>query len=599
MQSHKQFVTRRQIIKLPCSMLIVASVGCMAPWLQKPDPNSPEARKSKRDAIKEVLESDDRPRLISEIATSPSISIGRIENLGLVTQLPGTGGVVSASDQREKMLNIMRRHDVDQPNKLLDDPNTAMVVVFVNVPPGARKGTIHNAGIRKSTHAEATSLRSGWLMRTDLAEVRMLDGRTREGFDFAAAEGPIVTEAQVTGKTDPEAQFTGTIVGGARLFKDRPLGIAFVEEFADAVTQAAVLPAINERFTVFDGQKKDGIATPKKDNYIDLAVPKRYEKDPYHFVNVVLSLSFAESPSRRAERIELCKKQLLEPTTVRTAAWQLEAIGKEAIPIFNEVLSHPDPEVRFYAAHALAYLNEPQATAVLKQLAPEQSAFRAMCLTALATLDHYQAEDALLELLHASDPETRFGAIQAIRTRDPNNPVVSGIPIGKTGSILQIPSNAPPLVAISLEQRPEVVIFGKAPVLKLPSVMHATSRIMLKTEPNGMVTVSHFAPNTEDRVTQCAADLPSVLTALSDVGATYGDWVSFTRECSEKGVLTEPLAMNPLPTAGRAYDRVNKRSIEAQLEPGEAMPATTYQAEKKTDDAKATVAWYNPFTWWN
>ena len=114
-----------------------------------------------------------------------------------------------------------------------------------------------------------------------------------------------------------------------------------------------------------------------------------------------------------------------------------------------------------------------------------------------------------------------------------------------------------------------------------------------------MVTVSHFAPNEEDRLTQCAADLPSVLTAISDVGGSYGDWVSFTRECSAQGVLTEPLAINPVPTAGRAYDRVNKRSIEAQLEPGEAMPATTYQAEKKTDDAKTMVAWYNPFTWWN
>ena len=85
------------------------------------------------------------------------------------------------------------------------------------------------------------------------------------------------------------------IIGGAKLNKQRPLGITFMEEFADAITQAAVLPAINDRFTVFDGQKKDGIATPKQDNYVELEIPQRYEKDPYHFINVVLSLGFAET----------------------------------------------------------------------------------------------------------------------------------------------------------------------------------------------------------------------------------------------------------------------------------------------------------------
>jgi hypothetical protein len=471
--------------------------------------------------------------------------------------------------------------------------------VFLNVPPAARQGSVHNVGIKLSKQAEATSLRSGWLMRTDLSEKSLLDGKVREGFDFAVAEGPIVTEAQVSGSEEPEASLTGFIVGGGRLFKERPLGIGLTEEFADAVTQAAVLPAINDRFTVFDGQKKDGIATPIKDHYIELQIPQRYQKDPFHFVNVVLSLGFAESPGRRAERIELCKQQLLEPTTVRSASWQLEGIGKETIPVFVEVLSHPDPEVRFYAAHALAYLNDPRGISVLKQLAPQQAAFRAMCLTALATVDHFEAEDALLELLHSADAETRYGSVLALRSRDANNPQVSGIPIGKTGSILQIPSNAPPLVAVSLEQLPEIVIFGNTPQLALPSFMYINPRIVLKVEGPGMVKLSHFAPNEEDRVAQCKADLPSLLAAIADVGGSYGDWVSFIRECSAKGYLTEPIAMNPVPASGRVYDRASKQSYDSKAEPGDTLIESTYQAAKETDDAASAVAWYNPLTWWN
>jgi Flagellar P-ring protein len=597
MQSHSKFVARRRLIQLPCSMLLIASVGCVGPWFQKPDPHSPEAQQARRERLKQLLASDERPRLISEIATSRLLTMSRIENLGLVTQLAGTGGVVNASDQREKMLNTMRRHEVPQPNKLLDDPSTAMVVVYVDLPPAARKYSVHNVGVKKSDHAEATSLRGGWLMRTELSETSFLGGKLHEGFEFAAGEGQIVTESQLNGKTDPDAHNNGIIIGGAKLNKQRPLGIAFLEEFADAVTQAAVLPAINERFTVFDGQKKDGIATPLKNNYVELEIPQRYEKDPYHFIHVVLSLGFAESAPRRVERMELCKRQLSEPTTVRSAAWQLEAIGKEAIPILAEALTHPDPEVRFYTAHALAYLNDVRCVPVLKNLAPQQAAFRAMCLTALATLDHHEAENALLDLLHAADAETRYGAMLALRSRDADNPLVKGIAVGKTASILQIPSNAPPLVAISLEQRPEIVIFGETPVLTLPPFLQISPRIVLKYDNSNMVTISRFAPDEEDRVTQCKNDLPSLLTAISSVGGSYGDWISFIRECSKYGFMIEPFALNPAPSAGRVFDRTTKQSVTSRVEPGEDLPETTFHADNKSDDEKNVAAWYNPFTW--
>lgn len=600
MRRQSEFNTRRQLIKLPYSVLIVASVGCMTPWLNKPDRNSPEAKQARRAEIKNALQSEERPRLVSEIASARLLTLSRIENLGLVTQLAGTGGIVNAGDQREKMLNIMRlRHEVPQPNKLLDDPNTALVVAFVNVPPAARKGSIHNVGIVKSTHAEATSLRSGWLLKTELNEKSLQEGKVRSGFDFAIAEGPIVTEAQWSGKTDPSANLNGMIVGGAKLIKERPLGIAYSEEFADAVTQAAVLPAINERFTYFDGQRKDGIATPTKEGYVELKIPPRYEKDPFHFVNVVLSLGFAETAKHRAERMELCKQQLHEPTTVRSAAWQLEAIGKDAIPILIEALSHPDPEVRFYTAHSLAYLNDSRCIPVLKGLALQQSAFRAMCLTALATVDHHDADSALIELLHAADAETRYGAMLAIRSRDAENPQVTGIPVGKTGSILNIATNAPPLVAVSLEQRPEIVIFGDTPVLTLPPFLYVNPRIVMKPDGEGMVTISHFAPDQEDRITQCKPDLASLLAGISSVGGSYGDWVSFVRESSEKGFLAEPFALNPVPTAGRVFDRRTKQSVASRPEPGESLPESTFIVSEKTEDEKKVAAWYNPLTWWN
>ncbi len=597
MRSHSARISRRQLIKIPCSLLVIASAGCVAPWMHKPAPDSPEARKSKRDTIKEILQSEDRPRLIKDIAQPRLLTLSRMENLGLVTKLLGTGGAVEASSQREKMLDTMRRRDADQPNQMLDDINTAMVVAFVNVPPAARKGSVMNVGIRLSAHATGSSLRNGWLMPTELSESQVLGGSIREGFDVVNSEGPIVTEAQVTGSETPEAQSTGFVIGGARLLKDRPLGIGINPEFADAYIQAAILPAINDRFTHFNGHKKGGIATPKVDNYLELAIPPRYVQDPFHFINVVLSLGFAESPEKRAERMEICGQQLQHPISARDAAWQLEAIGDAAKPVLAGALANPHPEVRFYAAHALAYLNDVRAVKVLEQLAQQQSAFRAMCLNGLSVINHYEAEDSLEALLHCADAETRFGAVLAIRARDPNNPQVTGIPIGAVASMLEIPSNAPPLVAVSLDKRPEIIVYGDNPLLTLPPFMYVNPRILLKSETREFVTINHFAPNQEDRVVRCRTDLRSLLAAITEVGGTYGDWITFLRDCSAQGYLMEPLAINPVPTAGRTFDREQMHSVELAAsstngtEPG--------AADVGTPEPAAVVAWYNPFTWWN
>jgi Flagellar P-ring protein len=601
MQFHSRIVVFRTYrLILPCAFMLIAFVGCLTPWVKKPEPESAEARKSKRERIKEILASDNRPWLLSEIAQPKLLTISRMENLGLVTCLAATGGTVEAGTQRERMLDIMRRNNAAQPNQLLDSPDTTMVVAFANIPPAARRGAILNVGVQKSTHAEGTSLKMGWLMPTELAEASLLEDQLRTGFDMVAAEGAIVTQAQVTGKNEENSELIGTVVGGGRLFKDRPLGITIIEEFSDAFTQAKILAPINERFTYFNGQKKGGVATPIKDNYLELAIPPRYEHDPYHYINVVLSCGFLENAEHRAARLEQCKRELLDPRTARQSAWQLEAIGKDGIPALEIGMKSPDPEVRFYSAYSLAYLNDHRAAGVLARLAPQQAAFRAMCLNGLSIIDHYEAESALEELLHAADAETRFGAMRALRQRDPNSSITTGMPIEKVGSILEIPSAGPPLVAISLEKYPEIVIFGNNPQVQIPNFYYVNPRILIKSDSNG-VTINRFAPNEDDRVIQCNPDLVSLLRGIAEVGGSYGDWVSFIRECSEQKFLAEPLAMNPIPASGRVYDREKRESVDTinDVDDVKAGAASDEAQLAAKAEKAARTTWYNPFSWFS
>ncbi|MEO8271957.1 MAG: flagellar basal body P-ring protein FlgI, partial [Aureliella sp.] len=246
-----------------CSLLS----GCFSPWVSGDDPAARSAQ------IKDTLLSEKRPRIIGQLAFERMITLSRLENVALVTRLPGTGGIVKPSQPREKMLAIMRRYEVDQPNTFLDAPTSTMVVAHIDAPPAARRGDVMDAQIQLSAHSEATSLRQGWMMETSLVEMSRIGGQLREGFEMAAAHGPIVTAAEINGSDDPQDQTRGIIVGGATLHKNRDLGIGLEPEFADAVTMGYILPAINVRFTAFNGRKQAGIATPMEDSHIKLDVP--------------------------------------------------------------------------------------------------------------------------------------------------------------------------------------------------------------------------------------------------------------------------------------------------------------------------------------
>lgn len=577
---------RTRLLHLAVGLVLFCSLlsGCFSPWVSGDDPTS------RREQIKDTLQSEKRPRIVGQIAFERMITLSRLENVALVTSLPGTGGKVKPSQPREKLLEMMRRHDGDQPNTVLDAPTSTMVVAHIDAPPAARRGDIMDVQIQLSAHSEATSLQQGWMLETPLVEMSRVGGQLREGFEMATAHGPIVTAAEINGSDDPQDQIRGVIVGGAKLRKSRDLGIGLEPEFADAVTMGYILQPINARFTAFNGRKQAGIATPLEDSHIKLDVPPRYQLDPFHFVNVVLQIGFNESEAQQLARIETLQKQLLEPTTVKKACWQLEAIGEKSAPMLAEVLSHPNSEIRFYAAHSLAYLNDKRAVAPLTELAEQYPAFRAMSLNGLTILDHYEASDALSGLLNSSDPETRYGAVRALRRKDASDAQVSGRKVGEIGRILEIPTSGPPMVVVSLTQTPEVVIFGDNPILALPTFEYVTPKLMIKSQSGGKLTIIHFKAGEDDRQVQVNSDLRSLLEGIAEVGGTYGNWVSFVRQASHQGYLTVPLAMNPVPQAGRTFDR----SQEPVFEPGEHFYENTIGATPPRP-----AVWYNPMTWMN
>src|SRR5690606_18870285 len=135
------------------------------------------------------------------------------------------------------------------------------------------------------------------------------------------------------------------------------LGLVIRPQYQHVEVSKALAGAINRRFYFFDGSTRRGIAKPTEDDYIEVDVHPRYREREERLMAVVQSITVAaESSSTQGRLVELAS-ELRNPATAAEAALQLEAIGESAVPTLVEATTLENPELRFYAAEALAYLD--------------------------------------------------------------------------------------------------------------------------------------------------------------------------------------------------------------------------------------------------
>lgn len=134
------------------------------------------------------------------------------------------------------------------------------------------------------------------------------------------------------------------------MLRSRSLGLVLNPNDRSIQLSARIGEAVNHRFHKFDHGIKQGVSTPKTDEFILLDVHPRYKDNISRYMRVVRALAIRESTTAQFERLQLLERQLTDPLTAATAALRLEAIGKPAIPTLVKATTSQDPEVRFYAA---------------------------------------------------------------------------------------------------------------------------------------------------------------------------------------------------------------------------------------------------------
>ncbi|HVU87775.1 MAG TPA: flagellar basal body P-ring protein FlgI [Pirellulales bacterium] len=522
-------------------VVFVALAGCGGPFIrsQSPEPDV------------------DMPRtkLVGDYAVPFGMHPVKVEAVGLVTGLPGTGSDPDPSPQRDELLAEMKAYGVDHPNKILASGTASLVLVRAYLRPGIQQGDHFDIEVRVPSRSATTSLRGGWLMETRLAEMAVVHGSVREGSLLAKGQGPVLVDPSADSKDDNHVSSgRGRVLGGGIAYKSRPLALVLKPDHRSVPISSQIGTAINHRFHTYTAGTKKGVANPKDDQHVELIVHPRYKDNVERYMQVVRSVALKESSSQQMARLVLLERQLLDPITAAAAALKLEAIGKDGIATLRKGLQSGDAEIRFYAAEALAYLDQKDAVEPLVEAAREVPAFRAYALTALSAMDEVAAYDGLRELLDMPSNETRYGAFRALWAMNAQDPLVRGQKLNDQFSYHVLDTMGPELVHVTRSYRPEIVVFGQDQKLTTPFVIEAGNQIML-TGKEDRVTISRFAPNEPDQKRVVSCGLDDCIRAMADLGANYPDIVQALQQAKSMGVLSGRLAIDAVPTGGRRYDR--------------------------------------------
>jgi hypothetical protein len=458
---------------------------------------------------------------------------------------------------------------------------------------GVTKEDVFDADIELTAGSNTTSLAGGLLLLTKLSQVGYVDGAPHEGQVMAYAGGPIVA-----GSADkPENIKVGRVLGGARVKKDQPYVLMLRENRRSIRTSALLQSVIGTRFFYLDGVEQKAMAEAKSDEFLELRVPKTYHQNQSRFFQVLQLLPIIENPDLKAARMAQWSKELLDPKTSGVAALKLEGAGRAATESLKQGLANSDPNVKFFSAEALAYLNDASGADILADAAVRRPEFRAFALAALAAADQAASVSKLRQLLAHPDIEVRYGAFNALRSLDEND-----IYLGKTRVLIDEPialpddeddlmamqivaararanrpkdpfslylvdCDGPPLVHVSNSRRSEIVVFGKRQKLTPPLVLGDPGSVLINAGSNDdEAQISRVAADKDstDQHLSSPLDLGSIIQNSVALGATYPQVVGLLRMAEKQKNLEGPLCIDAMPQATDAYE---KAQLASQAKP--------------------------------
>ena len=498
-------------------------------------------------------ENVDSSKYVGDICGIYGLNFAKVEGIGLAVALDGTGSSAKPSGQRDRLLRDLEANpNFDNVKKMLTSTDTEIVIMQGLLPPGIREGENFDLEVITLRDSDATSLENGMILQTRMSPMARLGGGIKQGHVTGLGKGRILVDALFESRRDQPNHLKGVVLGGGKAIENRPLGLTIRTENFSPKTSIQISRAINARFTTVGNSGRAGVAEPKTDRNIQLVVPDNYRQNIGRYLGVIKNIAYAEPVSDRVNRMEELDRQIGTPSNAALASLRLEALGKDGIPALKRALRHPDLEVQFHAAQALAYSGESDGVDALKRAAEEEPAFRWHALTALSSLDDVSASVALAELLHMQSAETRYGAFRAMLAHSPSDPLVNGDWLAGDFYLHEIPSEAEPMLHFSRSKRPEIVVFGDQQTVS-EDFLHVETGLTVRANGDGTVSISVYSTKSGGQKKVCSTRVSDVIRSMADLGYGYGPLLKMLRSAKQSDMLNTRLVVNAVPKLGRTY----------------------------------------------
>ena len=517
---------------------------------------------------------------INDLAYVVSSGEAKLEGVGLVVGLEGTGGDPPPSWYRTKIVDDMRKAGVEDPNAWLADKHVSMVLVHMVMPTGVSTKDRLDIEVSVPPGCGTTSLAGGILLSTPLQEVLIAKDGAHEGRAIAYANGPIL----VGTAAKPTDSKVGRVLGGGRPKKEVPYNLILKDTRRGVRTSQIVETAINRRFHQRQGIDQKGVSTAKSDEYLVLTVPTAYHHNQKRFFQVVLSIPVVDTPELRELRQVKWGKDLLDAKKAGIAAIKLEALGATALDQLKAGLKSDNEQVRFFAAESLAYLGDDAGAVTLGEAAAKNADFRVFAYSALSALDQPASHMALRKLMDVADIKVRYGAFDALRTLDPSDPFLGRVrvldePVDPNADestalslrtvmrqraartedpflLYLVESEGPPLIHVASSRRAEIVVFGRGTKLLTPVVLGAGPILLNAANHDESIQMSRIVPSAYENIdekTQSSLEVGDMIRKVANLGAKYPEIVDLLLAASKQHNLAGPLVFDALPPSSPKY----------------------------------------------
>ncbi|MCP4249218.1 MAG: hypothetical protein GY778_19415 [bacterium] len=499
----------------------------------------------------------------------------RVMGYGLVVGLGDRGSPDCPRDVRDKLLKEMHRRpefhragtseNPITPTMMIEDPDTAVVLVQGEIPAGAPSGTTFDLSVSAVPGTQTTSLRGGYLYYCDLTVYRMLSSEKGiPGKVLARAEGPVFLNP-FSDKPDAatrSGERRGMILGGGTVTTDRRLRLVLAQPSYG--TARAVAATINNRFP---GRTKT--ADPISPSYIRLMLPREYDSDPLHFLALVQHLYSVHRPGFADKRMRALVEEIVEPDALyEDIAFAWEGLGRRVIPEISRLFTHDHQSVRFFAALAALRLGDEVAVEVMADLAADdRSPHQFEAITALGQApDQFRAAGPLLALLDDETPSVRTAAYEALLER--GDPAIVTTRIGRANFALDlVPSHGEHLIYAKRTGSRRLAVFG-SPVRFQPPLFyrHPNGEITLNAEETDTEITVLYQDHRSDRLAPPARldyDVPKFAAVMGNprprhseaplgLGRDYGTIVHLLHDMCELRAVNARFVMER-PSVGRLF----------------------------------------------